>query len=95
LHHGVHVIASHMGRKQTPATLPTHLLNRFQYGSATDLIEVIGSLIHMFTIGCGARWIRFQERSSTHIVRAVDGARFAAVQVASVAGKGNQVSHWL
>ena len=55
LHHGVHVIASHMGRQQTPATLPAHLLNRFQYGIATGSDPVLGSLIHTFTIGCGTR----------------------------------------
>ena len=54
-HHRMHVIASHVGCQQTPATLPTHLLNRFQYGIATDLIQVIGSLIHTFPIACGAR----------------------------------------
>jgi hypothetical protein len=30
----------------------------------------------------------FQERSSTHVVLAVDGARFAAMQMASLTGKG-------
>jgi hypothetical protein len=55
LHHSVDVIASHMGREQTPATLTAHFLNRFQYGIATGLIQVIGSLIHTFPIGCGAR----------------------------------------
>jgi hypothetical protein len=28
-------------------------------------------------------------------VPAVDGAGYAAVQVASVAGKGDQVNHWI
>src|SRR6266404_527267 len=55
LHHGMHVIASHMGCQQTPATLPAHLLNRFQYGIATVLIQVIGTLIHTFPLACDAR----------------------------------------
>jgi hypothetical protein len=67
----------------------THLLNRFQYDVATDPVQVVGSLIHTFSLGCGARWIDFHERSSTHIVLAVDRARSAAVQVASVADEGD------
>jgi hypothetical protein len=37
----------------------THLLNRFQYDIAADLVEVIGRLIHSFPLRYGARWIRF------------------------------------
>ena len=43
---GVHMVASHMGRPQTPAAVQTHLLNRFQYGVAPGLVQVIGRLIH-------------------------------------------------
>src|ERR1035441_2330805 len=48
----VHVIATHMGRQQAPATPRTHLLNRFQNGVATDLVQIIGSLIHTLPLGC-------------------------------------------
>src|ERR1039458_8958069 len=89
----VHVIAAHMGRQQTPATPRTHLLNRFQNGVATDLVQIIGSLIHTLPLGCRARRIHFQDRGSGHIVLVVDGAGFAAVQVASVADEGDQVNH--
>jgi len=88
-HHRVHVIASHMGRQQTPSTMRAHLLNRFQYGIATDLVQVIGRLIHAFPLESGACGIPFQNRGSRHIVHGVDGAGFAAVQVPSVAGKGD------
>jgi len=93
VHHGVHVIASRMGRRQAGAAMPTHLLNRFQYGVAPDLVQVVGGLIHTFRRGCGALAIRFQVRGSRHIVLAIDGARLVAVQVASIAGKGNQINH--
>ena len=43
----------------------------------------------------GARGIYFQDRGSRGIVPAVDGAGFTAVQVASVASKGDQVNHGL
>src|ERR1017187_3699235 len=89
----VHVIAAHMGRQQTPATTRTHLLNRFQNGVATDLVQMIGSLIHTLPLGCRARRIHFQDRGSGHIVLVVDGAGFAAVQVASVADEGDRVNH--
>ena len=88
-HHRVHVIASHMGRQQTPATMHTHLLNRPQYRIATDLVQVIGSLIHQFRLASGAGGIYFQNRGSRGIVPAVDGAGFAAVQMASVTCKGD------
>ena len=94
-HHRVHVIASHMGRQQTPATMHAHLLYRFQYCIPTDLVQVIGSLIHQFRLERGARGIYFQDRGSRGIVPAVDGAGFTAVQVASVASKGDQVNHGL
>src|ERR1035441_3162329 len=71
----------------------THLLNRFQNGVATDLVQIIGSLIHTLPLGCRARRIHFQDRGSGHIVLVVDGAGFAAVQVASVADEGDQVNH--
>src|ERR1035441_6063039 len=93
LHHRVHVIAAHMGRQQTPATTRIHLLNRFQNGVATDLVQMIGSLIHTLPLGCRARRIHFQDRGSGHIVLVVDGAGFAAVQVASVADEGDRVNH--
>ena len=38
-HHSVHVSGPHMGRQQTPATMCTHLMNRFQYGVAANLIR--------------------------------------------------------
>jgi hypothetical protein len=71
----------------------THLLNRFQYRIATDLVQVIGNLIHQFRLDSGARGIYFQDRGSRGIVPTIDGAGFAAVQVASVASQGDQVNH--
>ena len=53
----------------------THLLNRFQYRIATDLVQVIGSLIHKFRLESGAREIYFQDRGSRGIVPAVDVRR--------------------
>ena len=70
-----------------------HLLNRFPYRIATNLVQVVRSLIHPFPLGGGARWIYCQERRSRRIVLAVDGAGFAAVEAAPVAGKGDQVGH--
>ena len=87
----MNVIASNMGRQQTPATMQAHLLNRFQYSVATDLVELIGSLIRQFPLRWGARGIYFQDRGPGHIVFAVDGAGFTAVRVVSVAGKRDSV----
>ena len=70
-----------------------HFLNRFQYRIATDLDQVIGSLIHQFRFEGGTHGIYFQDRSCRGIVLAVNGAGFAAVQMASVASKGNQINH--
>jgi len=72
-HHCVHVIASHVGGQQTGAPVGTHFLNYFQQGVAPDLVQVIGSLIHAFRLGCGAPEIHFQVRGSRHIVIAIDG----------------------
>src|SRR2546430_2424253 len=58
-YHGMHVIASHMGRQQTPATMRAYVLNRRQYGIATDLVQVIRRLIHALPLGSDARGIRF------------------------------------
>jgi len=97
-HYCMYVIATHMGCQQrlygsTAAAMPTHLLNRFQYSVAPHLVEVIGSLIHTFSRGCGARRIHIQDRRSRRILLAVDGTGFASVQVASIAGNGDQVNH--
>ena len=92
-HHCMHVMAAHMGRQQTPATMRTNLLNRFQYGVATNLVQMIGRLIHALPFQGGKRGILLQDRGSRHIVRAINGAGFAAVHVATVAGKGDQVGH--
>src|ERR1035438_4673816 len=78
-HHRMHVIASHMGRQQTPATMRTNLPNHFQDGVATNLVEVIGRLVHALPLKGGKRRILLQYRRSRHIVRAIDGAGFAAV----------------
>lgn len=67
----------------------THLLNRPQYRIATDLVQVIGSLIHKSRLESGARRIYFQDRSSRGIVAAIDGAGFAAVQMAPITSKGD------
>src|ERR1035437_6952072 len=40
-----------------------------------------------------ARRIHFQDRGSGHIVLVVDGAGFAAVQVASVTDEGDRANH--
>ena len=93
--HRVHMIASHMGCQQSPSTMQTHLVNRFQDSISTDLVQVIGILIHTFPLRSGACAIHFQNRGSRGIVIAVDGAGFAALQVASIAGEGDQVSHRL
>ena len=42
---------------------------------ATDLVQVIGSLIHKFRLESGARGIYFQDRGSRGIVPAVDVRR--------------------
>ena len=71
----------------------TNLQNRFQYGVATSLVQVIGRLVHALPLKSGKRRILLQHRGSRHIVRAIDGAGFAAVYVATVAGKGDQAGH--
>jgi len=91
--HGTHMIASHRGRQQIPATVHTYLLNRFQYGVATDLVQVIGRLIHALPRKGDTRGIPFQGRRSRYIVCGINGARFTAVEVAAVANKRDQVSH--
>jgi hypothetical protein len=50
---------------------------------------------HQFRLESDARGICLQDRGSSGIVPAADGAGYAAVQVASVAGKGDQVNHWI
>jgi hypothetical protein len=97
-HYSMHMIAAHVGCQQrlygsTPATMPTHLLNRFQYRVAPHLVQVTGGLIHTFPRGCGARRIHIRNRRSRHVLFAVDGTGFTSVQVASIAGKGDQVNH--
>jgi len=73
----------------------TYLLNRFQHGVATDLVQVIGKLVHTFPLESCAGGVPFQNRGSRHVVYWVDGAGFAAVYVAPVAGKGDRVNHGL
>jgi hypothetical protein len=48
---------------------------------------------HQFRLESDARGICLQDRGSSGIVPAVDGAGYAAVQMASVASKGDQVNH--
>ena len=83
-HHRMHVIASYMRCQQTPTTMRAHVLNRFQNGVPTDLVQVIGRLIHALffpdgTHGIGVPESGFQEhyepdrRSRTH--RRAGGSR--------------------
>lgn len=90
-HYGMHVIASHVGRQQTPAALRAHLLNGFQYSLATDLVQVIGRLTHSLPVRVGPGRILFQNRRSRNIMRGIDRTGFTAVEVATIAGKGDQV----
>ena len=89
----MNVIAWYMRRQQTPATIPTHLLNRLQYRATPRLVQVLGSLIHLVCRGCGALGVHCQIRGSSDIVFAINDARFAALEMTSIAGKGNQVNH--
>ena len=56
-HNRVHVITSHVGGQQTPAALAAHCLNGFQYSVATDLVHVIGRLIHALHLRSNTRGI--------------------------------------
>jgi hypothetical protein len=94
-HHGVHLAASHMGRYQGPAPVFTYLLNRLQDSGTPDRIQVIGRLIHQFQLRCGTRGIRFEKRTSRKVILTVDRARFAAMQMSSVANKRDQENHRL
>jgi len=47
----------------------------------------------MLRFASGTHGIYFQDWSPRGIVRAVNGAGFAAVQMASVAGKGDRINH--
>jgi hypothetical protein len=80
-----------VGRKQTPASMHAHLLNRFQYRIAACLVQMIGGLIHKLCLESAALYL--QDRGSRRIVPAVDGAGFAAVQMGSIASEGDQVNH--
>ena len=71
----------------------TYVPNRFEYRVATDLVQVIGRLIHALFLKCHTRGIYFQNWRSGSIVRVIDRAGGVAVEVAAVAGKGDQVSH--
>jgi hypothetical protein len=73
-HHGMHVAASDVDRQEAPASTRTDLLDRFEDGGATDLVQVIGRLIHSFQRSGGTGWIQLQERASDDIMLAVDGA---------------------
>ena len=55
LHHRVHVIASHMGRDQDPTAMRAHIANCSHYDVATDLVEVIGRLVHTAPLGYRTR----------------------------------------
>jgi len=87
------VVASHMGRQQIPATMRTHFTNCFQYSVAADAVRAIGRLIHAVLLKSHPRGIALQNRCPRNIVRHVDGAGRLAVEVAAVAGKGDQVRH--
>ena len=87
--HRVHVIASHVGRNETPGTMHAHPLNRFQYRIAAWLVQMIRSLIHKLCLESGPPGIYLQDRGSRRIVPAVDGAGFPAMQMASLASEGD------
>jgi len=91
--HCVHVSRTDMGRQQTPAPMRTYLLNCLQNGIATYLIQTIGTLIHAFPLGCEPCWIHLEDGGSENIMRAIHRTGFATVQMASIAGKGDQVGH--
>ncbi len=91
-HHRVNMSSSHMGCQQTPPAMCTHLLNPFQHSLTTHLVQIVRSLIHALR-GCGTGWISLQNGGSACVVLAIHRAGFSTVQVASVASKGDEVSH--
>jgi hypothetical protein len=76
-------------RPTGPSPDAHHLLNRPQDGIATDLVQLLGSLIHTFRLGGDARGIHIYGRRSRHIVRRIYGTGLATVHAAAVAGEGD------
>jgi len=71
----------------------TDTLNRLQHGIAAAGIQMVRRLLHAFSLEGGAWKMLFHKRCPESTVSTVDGTSCIAVQVATVAGKGNQINH--
>jgi hypothetical protein len=92
-HYQVDVVRAHMGRKQLPLLLLATIQQSVQYDSAVTRTEPIGWLIHVSQFRLYQLTVSFQQAASRQIVMAIDGARRVPVQVAAVAGKGDEIDH--
>ena len=88
-HDRMNVIRTHMGCCQVPATVRADFLQSRQYGGSASAVQFIGQLVHELLLIRTTLRVGFQYPTSWQIVRAVNGASFVAMQMASVAGESN------
>ena len=78
---------AHMTRQQYPATVRAILAKRFQQTGTSIRIEQVRSLIHQTPFCCGARFVRFHDRSAKQSMPAINGAIVVATQPRSTTRK--------
>jgi len=62
-------------------------------GRPAVFLEAVGCLVHLFERYGATLWTGFCEWGTRHIVLPVNNAGFVAVQVRTVAGESNKVTH--
>jgi hypothetical protein len=87
------MIGPHVGGQQVPAAMETDLPHGFKHHSPAVPVEQIRRLIHALTLRREPLWIGIHQAASGLIVVTIHRTGFIAVQVITVAGKGNEVGH--
>jgi hypothetical protein len=75
----VHAIRSHVGSQEIPIAILTDLAQSIEYGGAAGLVQVVGSLVHLFAFDVETLRTGFRERASKEIMIPVYDTGFVAV----------------
>jgi hypothetical protein len=79
VNYNVHVIASHVGGKQSPISKLADCMHRAQYDYTTVFVEQVRLLHHNSSFGYRTIGIDLNRSSVGNIVPPIDRARFVAV----------------
>lgn len=89
----MHVTGTHVGCPEIPTTLAAALHNCLQHHLSPDFVQTVRHLLHTPMCSAHALRIRLEQPAPKEPMTSIDRSRIVTVQVASVAGKGDEICH--